>query len=234
MEDLIQRLDSWLQKNRPDYYQLLQPGLSSDEIAGFEDTLQVELAPEFKLFYKWKNGQSCTEPDFFYSARKYDFQKERYFVPDRPIADKGFIYNYVFMTRDNILGLHKMMNDALETMSHKALTNLLLQRWWNPKWIPFLDHVCLNRQCLDMSGIWDGKAGQVISVAGGNGDGGNQYITHESFYKWLETTLLLFENYEWIYDTEQGFHPKNLIGSIPPEINSGYPIQEPTLPNLLK
>ena len=57
MDDLIQRLDSWLRQNRPEFYQQLLPGLSDEELANFEKTLGVELPDDFKLLYQWKNGE---------------------------------------------------------------------------------------------------------------------------------------------------------------------------------
>jgi len=57
MEDLIQRLDQWLQQNRPVYYGYLQPGLTDEQLRNFEETLGIKLPLDFQLFYKWRNGR---------------------------------------------------------------------------------------------------------------------------------------------------------------------------------
>lgn len=61
LEDLIQRLDAWLRTNHPSFYAQLAPGLSDAELLEWENSLGLTLPNDFKLFYKWKNGQ--VEPD---------------------------------------------------------------------------------------------------------------------------------------------------------------------------
>jgi cell wall assembly regulator SMI1 len=39
MQDLLQRLEQWLQEHRPDYASHLQPGLSLEEIAEITEPL---------------------------------------------------------------------------------------------------------------------------------------------------------------------------------------------------
>jgi cell wall assembly regulator SMI1 len=66
MQELIERLDTWLQANRPEYYIHLQPGLTEDELLALEQRLGVALPADFKTFYRWKNGQADEmEEDFF-------------------------------------------------------------------------------------------------------------------------------------------------------------------------
>ena len=63
MEELIQRLDSWLRQNRPDYYKKLLPGLTEQELTDLEKELGVELPADFKTFYRWRNGQAENQFD---------------------------------------------------------------------------------------------------------------------------------------------------------------------------
>ena len=58
VEQLLQRLDALLQQKWSSFYEMLLPGLSSEQIQSFESALGVELPEEFKLFYQWKNGHS--------------------------------------------------------------------------------------------------------------------------------------------------------------------------------
>ncbi|HEY9729582.1 MAG TPA: SMI1/KNR4 family protein, partial [Chroococcales cyanobacterium] len=65
MPDLIERLDRWLRQNRPGYYSQLLPGLTDEQIMEFEEALGISLPPDFKLLYKWKNGQPSGHYDSF-------------------------------------------------------------------------------------------------------------------------------------------------------------------------
>ncbi len=65
MPDLIKRLDTWLRENRAGYYSQLLPALTDEKIIEFEEALGVSLPPDFKLFYKWKNGQPSGNYDSF-------------------------------------------------------------------------------------------------------------------------------------------------------------------------
>jgi len=62
MEELIGRLDAWLQARAPDRYASLLPGATPEELKALEDTLGISLPLEFRQLYQWKNGQSG---DFF-------------------------------------------------------------------------------------------------------------------------------------------------------------------------
>lgn len=56
MQDLLERLENWLKKHRPDYASRLQPGLSSEEIAEIAAPLPFQLADEVIDLYHWHNG----------------------------------------------------------------------------------------------------------------------------------------------------------------------------------
>lgn len=58
---LLQRLDALLHQKWSSFYEMLLPGLSSEQIQRVESALGVELPQEFKLFYQWKNGHSNSE-----------------------------------------------------------------------------------------------------------------------------------------------------------------------------
>lgn len=58
LQELIARLDAWLANNRPDYYAKLNPGLTDEELTTLENSLNVTLPEEFRILYRWRNGQS--------------------------------------------------------------------------------------------------------------------------------------------------------------------------------
>lgn len=55
---LIERMDRWLGKNRPEYCALLLPGASDAELNAFEAQFSITLPPAFRALYAWRNGQS--------------------------------------------------------------------------------------------------------------------------------------------------------------------------------
>jgi cell wall assembly regulator SMI1 len=59
VEQLIARMDRWLSANRPDYYALLQPGVSDAELDMFESKFAVKLPEAFRQLYRWRNGQDA-------------------------------------------------------------------------------------------------------------------------------------------------------------------------------
>ncbi len=57
MTELIDRLDNFLARFRPDYYGQLQPGISEQVLDALQVSLRAELPPAFRLLYEWRNGQ---------------------------------------------------------------------------------------------------------------------------------------------------------------------------------
>ena len=88
MDELIQRLDIWLNQNMADYYKHLQPGLSSEEFIMLENKLGLELPLDLKKFYAWKNGQAMDDT-----------------LP--------LINGYKLMSLEHIIVMHGIMNDVV-------------------------------------------------------------------------------------------------------------------------
>lgn len=137
MEELIQRLETWLQKIRPAYFDILQPGLTDAELDQFEEALGFELPKDFRLLYKWRNAQP--------------------FGGGRPVSDFPILVSgYQWMSKEEILEVLSYMEGAEEV----ALN------WWNTKWVPFLTDMTATEFCLDMAGSFDGIKGQILYVDG--------------------------------------------------------------------
>lgn len=94
MTDLIERLDTWLRENRPDYYAKLNPGISDEELNTLEAKLGVALPEEFNSLHRWRDGQS---------SRNF----------------KSFYYNYTLMDADDIAETVKVNNELLEAGDFK-------------------------------------------------------------------------------------------------------------------
>jgi cell wall assembly regulator SMI1 len=65
MQELLERLEIWLQQNKSDYLSQLQDGLSIEEIAETTSPLGFKLSNEVIQLYKWHNGSSDTNDEFF-------------------------------------------------------------------------------------------------------------------------------------------------------------------------
>jgi len=56
MEELLPRLQAALEKRAPEVVKLLQPGLTTEEIAGLEGRGGFKLSPDLRALYRWRNG----------------------------------------------------------------------------------------------------------------------------------------------------------------------------------
>ena len=136
MEELIQRLDSWLRQNRPDYYKKLLPGLTELELTDLEKELGVELPTDFKTFYRWRNGVAWDELECI--------------VP-----------NFEWLSNRGLISHQNTMSEADEDGTDYFPD---WENWWGPGWITFLTDGTANYYCLDMEGSFGGKKGQILSI----------------------------------------------------------------------
>lgn len=88
MDNLIERLDTWLAQNRADYYRQLEPGLTQEQIEELESTLGNTLPDEMRALLMWRNGQS---------SRNF----------------KSIYYNYMLIGADDIAEIVEMNNEML-------------------------------------------------------------------------------------------------------------------------
>ncbi|HEY1186194.1 MAG TPA: SMI1/KNR4 family protein [Gemmata sp.] len=58
MAEMVTRLDTWLARNRPDFYANLRPGLAEAAWADFESRLGIRLPDAFRVLYRWRDGQN--------------------------------------------------------------------------------------------------------------------------------------------------------------------------------
>jgi cell wall assembly regulator SMI1 len=54
-------MDRWLRRNRAEYYARLRPGATVESLAAFEERFALELPPEFRALYMWRDGQDSDE-----------------------------------------------------------------------------------------------------------------------------------------------------------------------------
>jgi cell wall assembly regulator SMI1 len=75
MQELLERLELWLQQNKPDFSSQLQPGLSLDEIIEITTPLQFQLPNEVIELYRWHNGNLDLGDDLFLFYRFLPLQE---------------------------------------------------------------------------------------------------------------------------------------------------------------
>jgi hypothetical protein len=75
MQNLLERLEQWLTRNRSDYASKLLPGLSLEEIAEITSQLPFQLPNEVVQLYQWRNGTPEFYDEFFLFFRFLPLQE---------------------------------------------------------------------------------------------------------------------------------------------------------------
>lgn len=60
MLEELKILDHYIKTTRPQFYVELNDPLSENQIKELEDTFNIQLPPDMKMLYSWKNGQKDT------------------------------------------------------------------------------------------------------------------------------------------------------------------------------
>jgi cell wall assembly regulator SMI1 len=55
---VIEQLDQYLKTNRPEYYSILNPPITNEELVALEEEYGLQLPADLKALYQWKNGHS--------------------------------------------------------------------------------------------------------------------------------------------------------------------------------
>lgn len=58
IESVLEKIDQYLKTNRPEYYAILNPPLTNEEVAALEKEYNIQLPADLKALYQWKNGHS--------------------------------------------------------------------------------------------------------------------------------------------------------------------------------
>ncbi len=59
MDELIQKLDTFLSTLRPEFYRELNEPLDNAQLDKLEEYYQIEIPKDLRTLYKWKNGQKA-------------------------------------------------------------------------------------------------------------------------------------------------------------------------------
>lgn len=134
MEELVTRLDCWLQANLPKEYACLLPGLSDEELISLEQVIGLPLPDEFKMLYRWKNGMGYPRPEPLFT---------------------GF---FALMSAPEIVAIMRVMADLEADNSDFTVWD----NWWSMQWLPFTTNGAGDHECVDLTGEFSGERGQIM------------------------------------------------------------------------
>ena len=69
--EAIARVDRWLATQRPSYYAHLRPGVTNAALDAFQSRFALELPMDFRLLYRWRNGQEPGNSEALYRNRMF-------------------------------------------------------------------------------------------------------------------------------------------------------------------
>ena len=178
MQELWNRLTSWLGQHAPELQKTMQPGTTEEKIAALEKTLGVRLPDDYRAFLLLCNGQKTG-------------------------AELGF-YDGELLSAQNVKSQWKIWKELLDdghfeeskSKPHKGVR----PDWWNPRWIPFTHDGGGNHLCLDLDPAKGGKLGQVISMWH---DSPERELMYSGFSEWLEHVLDGLGSGEIVFDPDE-------------------------------
>ena len=193
MNPLIERLDGWFRAHRPNHYSHLLPGTTDQELSAFERRQTVQLPPATRDFFRWRNGE------------------------DMHRIQGRFQNNWSLMPLEEVEATCDTMRKLLEAGEFDR------NNWWSPGWIPFLANGGGDHLCVDLTGSFNGRPGQVLEFFH---DYESRTITFPSFEKWLEFFVTTLEQGLWserssCFEMEGSAFKKSMNALCP-----GYPVEQ--------
>ncbi len=111
----------------------------------------------------------------------------------------ALFYNREFLASEASLALRDMLNDMLDAGEFEK------PGWWNKAWLPLLHNGANGLVCLDFSGAFGGKPGQIIEFWHAEE---NRTIVAPNIKSWLDAIVASLEANLW-EDDDGDFQPKN-------------------------
>ncbi len=192
---ILGRFESWLAQHTPDYLEKLAPGLSDDEISEVEGEYGVSLPAAARALYRWRNGD--------------------------PSEDGRFVFTRIFMTLEAAAKTWKMLSE-MNRAEEWAVDGVQPPSTWSESWWPLFRWPNGFHLCIDLTGTYKGRRGQIIAVWMKDSD---RNILAPNLPSWLEG---------FVWGLEEGQMEKGAAGDIgwighrPPvgfvqRVTRGYP-----------
>jgi cell wall assembly regulator SMI1 len=185
MNQIWDRIDTWLDANAPDVKKSLNSGATDKDIADAEAVLGVSLPDDVKASYKIHNGQV-----------EYDM---------------GFINSREFLSLKRIVDEWSVWNDLLQGGDFSGAKGNpdagIKDDWWNARWIPLTYDGSGNHDCLDLDPAPGGNVGQIIEMWHDDAD---RALLAPSFTEWLTKFADDLEAGEYVFSEDyNGLVSKN-------------------------
>jgi cell wall assembly regulator SMI1 len=87
---LIARIDRWLANHRPEYYAMLQPGVTESALDAFEQRFRIKLPDSFRSLYRWRNGQRMECYDGFIDHESGEFSPLESIATTKEMLDSRY------------------------------------------------------------------------------------------------------------------------------------------------
>jgi cell wall assembly regulator SMI1 len=186
MEEIWDRIDTWLRTNAPKIFDTLQPGASDSLIRTVENTLSIQLPEDFKASCRIHNGQLQSEHFWGLIPEAQEFLSLESLQGDWQ-TKKGWLdegdFDVIMSSPDRAIGCAPGIRSC----------------GWSPKWIPLTWDGDGNHYCLDLAPDEGGTFGQIISWMH---DSDIQEIIAHSFRSWLEEYAAKLESGEYVFSEE--------------------------------
>lgn len=137
MQELWNRLESWLGTNAPQVLKTLQSGATVAQIKQAEDFLSVDFPEDFKASYRIHNGQ---------------------------VNFKNRLLNgRELLSLEHIQDEWKVWKELLDSGNFEGISSepegAIRDDYWNEKWIPITYNGSWNHDCLDLNPAAGGTFG---------------------------------------------------------------------------
>jgi cell wall assembly regulator SMI1 len=130
----------------------------------------------------------------------------------------NFIANFGLLKLKEAVALRSFMNEMLVAGEFENRPN-----WWRTNWLSFTENGGGDSWCIDLEGTFNGTTGQIITFWH---DWERRDILCTSFYSWLETVVLAFENGKhWLNEETEAEDEYEAFWDFWSERNPGYPIR---------
>ena len=179
MNELWQRLTTWLRINAPQLLLTLQPGATQQAIVDLERRLGVRLPDDYRAFLALCDGQRIGAAFRFYNAEE-------------------------LLCTTKILTHWQHWNGLLEAGAFESYQSEpdagIRTDWWNAKWIPFTHDLGGHSSCLDLNPAKGGTVGQVITMWR---DSEERELMYGSFTAWLTHVVAGLESGKIVFSENE-------------------------------
>lgn len=164
MKKIWELIELKLKEIAPDILNDLNSGVSDEEIADLEKTINVKLPDDVIAFYKVHNGQKGDSGGFFRCEEWLSFER----IKGEWGIWKGLLDSGTFQEED----------EAFYSDPDYGIK----EDWWNASWIPITYDGAGNHYCIDLDPAEGGISGQIIRMWH---DSDERTLEANSFTEWV-------------------------------------------------